>query len=113
VLRRRPNLPTWWIVAFSAAVFIAGFGYYLALYPGFGAFKGLLGWTSLRDELARAQAQNGELEASCTIACAARPSRCWRADPEALRVGEALFVDNCAACHGRSAREQPAVRARI
>ena len=44
------KLPGWWVVM-SAAMFVAGFSY-LALYPGFGGFKGVLGWTS-HDELAR------------------------------------------------------------
>ena len=47
------KLPLWWVVM-SAAMFVAGFAY-LALFPGFGAFKGLLGWTSHR-QLAQAVA---------------------------------------------------------
>jgi cytochrome c oxidase cbb3-type subunit 3 len=38
------RLPGWWI-AMSLAMFIAAFAYFL-LYPGFGNFKGMLGWTS-------------------------------------------------------------------
>ena len=102
------NLPTWWIVL-SAAVFIAGFGY-LALYPGFGAFKGLLGWTS-HDELARAQTKNDQLEASLHNRVRGKTVEVLATDPEVLRVGEALFVDNCAACHGRNARGNLAVGA--
>src|SRR5215510_1440834 len=38
------DLPLWWII-FSACMLIVGF-IYLALYPGFGGYKGVLGWTS-------------------------------------------------------------------
>src|SRR5690606_1683306 len=41
------RLPTWWVL-FSAAMFVWGFAY-LALYPGFGRFEGLLKWTSFTE----------------------------------------------------------------
>jgi cytochrome c oxidase cbb3-type subunit III len=102
------NLPTWWIV-FSAMWLIIGIGY-LALYPGFGAFKGFLGWTS-HDELARAQAKNDELEITLHARLRDKTVEALALDPEALRVGETLFVDNCAVCHGRTARGNLAVGA--
>src|SRR5271170_4183912 len=43
------RLPTWWTIL-SVTAFVAG-GVYLVLYPGFGDYKGLLGWTE-RKELA-------------------------------------------------------------
>lgn len=102
------NLPTWWIVL-STAMFIAGFGY-LALYPGFGAFTGILGWTS-HDELARDQTTNGERLGAMRDRVRGKTVEMLATDPEALRVGETLFVDNCAACHGRNARGNLAVGA--
>ena len=95
------NLPTWWIVL-SALLFVMGFAY-LALYPGFGAAKGLLGWTS-HDELAAAQAKNAELQLTLHSRVHDKTIEAIASDPEALRVGETLFIENCAACHGRSAR---------
>jgi cytochrome c oxidase cbb3-type subunit 3 len=95
------NLPTWWIV-FSAMWIIIGFTY-LALYPGFGAFKGFLGWTS-HGELARDQAKDGVLLGAIRDRLRDKTVEALSTDPEALRVGERLFVDNCAACHGRTAR---------
>lgn len=92
------NLPTWWIVL-SSTVFIVGFTY-LALYPGFGAFKGLLNWTS-HGELAREQTANEKLELPLRERVRGKPVETIATDPEALRVGQVIFIDNCAACHGR------------
>lgn len=95
------KLPGWWVVL-SALMFVIGV-VYLALYPGFGSFKGTLGWTSTR-ELERATAENlAKLEA------AIEPLRSLSieqiaADPQSAAFGHRLYLDNCAACHGREAR---------
>ncbi len=102
------RLPTWWIVL-SGAMFIAAFAY-LALYPGFGAFRGALGWTSA-GEHAQDRAANAALEATLVQRAKATPVEQLAADPAVLRHGEVLFVDNCAACHGREARGNPLVGA--
>ncbi len=94
------SLPVWWIVI-SAIGFVAAF-VYLALYPGFGAFKGFLGWTA-HDELARDQAANRQLEAPLRERVRGKTVESIATDPEALRAGGMLFVENCAACHGRNA----------
>jgi len=94
-------LPVWWLVL-SAAMFVVGFAY-LALYPGFGAFKGLLGWTS-HDQLARAHAVNDARLAPLTERVRATSIESLAGDRQAMAAGERLFVDNCAPCHGRDAR---------
>jgi cytochrome c oxidase cbb3-type subunit 3 len=95
------RLPGWW-VALSAAMFVVGFAY-LALYPGFGAFRGVLGWTS-HDELARAEAANAARMAPLAQRVRAASIEALAADAGAMAAGATLFVDNCAACHGRDAR---------
>jgi len=95
------RLPTWWIVL-SMASLVAGLGY-LALYPGLGTFAGTLGWTS-GSELAQKQEANRRLEAPLLERVRGKPVETIAADPEALRVGQVLFIENCAACHGREAR---------
>ena len=95
------RLPTWWIVG-SAIVLVASLGY-LALYPGFGAFKGVLGWTS-HGELASDQAANRQREAPLRERIRGKPVESIATDPDALRAGHALYIDNCAACHGRDGR---------
>src|SRR6185436_20120470 len=102
------RLPTWWI-ALSAASLIAGIGY-LALYPGFGAFAGRLGWTS-GSELAQQQVANRRLEAPLLERIRGKPVETIAADPETLRVGAVLFIENCAACHGRDGRGNRALGA--
>ena len=101
-------LPTWWVVL-SAAMFVMGLGY-LALYPGFGAFAGLLQWTS-HDELARNQAANRKLQLPLQERVRGKTIEAIAADPEALRAGQVLFIDDCAACHGRSATGNQAIGA--
>ena len=102
------NLPTWWIVI-SAIALVAAIGY-LVLYPGFGAFKGFLGWTS-HGELARDQAENRQLQTALRERVRGKPVESIATDPEALRAGAMLFVENCAACHGREARGNVALGA--
>jgi cytochrome c oxidase cbb3-type subunit 3 len=102
------RLPTWWILL-SAGSLIAGLGY-LALYPGVGAFAGVLGWTS-EGELVRRQDANRRLEAPLLERIRGKPVETIAADPEAVRVGQVLFIENCAACHGRDARGNRALGA--
>ena len=102
------QLPTWWIV-FSAVWIVAGIGY-LTLYPGFGAFAGALGWTS-HDALAKAQAANRDLTASLRGRLLGKSVESIAVDAGALRAGGALFIENCAACHGRDARGNMAIGA--
>jgi len=94
-------LPRWWLNMFYITLFF-GIGY-LALYPGLGTFKGLLGWTSLGQyerEMDLADASYGPLfkkYADMDLVAVA-------ADPEARRMGERMFVSYCATCHGSDAR---------
>ncbi|MYM63189.1 cytochrome-c oxidase, cbb3-type subunit III [Pseudomaricurvus sp. HS19] len=93
-------LPKWWFQMFLLT-FIFGF-IYLALYPGLGTWKGLLGWTShnqLEREQQKAQEQYGEIFAGF----AAMPIEEVAQDPRALKMGVRLFANNCAVCHGADA----------
>jgi cytochrome c oxidase cbb3-type subunit 3 len=95
------RLPRWWVLC-SALTFVVGFTY-LSLYPGFGSFKGVLGWTST-GELQRETAANGaKLEA---LLDSLRPFSIEQvaADPHSTALGHRLFLDNCAACHGARAQ---------
>lgn len=98
------KLPGWWTLA-SAAFFVWGVAY-LFLYPGFGSFRGLLGWSS-HGEHALAVAVNDANIAELTTRFANLEPGQLAQDPEALQIGERLFVDNCAACHQRNARGNP------
>lgn len=98
------KLPTWWIV-FSASMFVAGF-VYLFLFPGFGNHKGYLGWTS-QGQLARETATNDARLDAAFQRFDKYSVEQLAGDREALAMGEVLFRDNCAACHGRDAHGNP------
>lgn len=94
------KLPRWWVFM-SASMFAWGFAY-LVLYPGFGNSKGVLGWTAhgeLANDIAAVNSQMGEHKQYYTSVPVAQLA----ANPSAVRIGERMFVDNCAACHGRDA----------
>lgn len=93
------KLPLWWLL-FSGAMFVIGFAY-LYLYPGFGSFKGALGWTS-HQQLADDTAANSAKLEPLLKGLADQPVEVIARNAEATRIGERLFIDNCAACHGRS-----------
>lgn len=92
------RLPLWWVLL-SASMFIAGFTY-LALYPGFGGFKGILGWTS-HDELTRDTATNQAKLDRVLQPLKGQTVEQLATVAEATGMGQRLFIDNCAACHGR------------
>lgn len=101
-LREANNpLPMWWVGLFILTiVFAAG---YLVVYPGLGSFAGTFGWsteTEYRDEVAKANAQLAPVYA----AYAALPVAQTAGDPKAMAIGERLFMNNCAQCHGSDAR---------
>lgn len=89
-------LPNWWRWLFYITI-VWGIAY-LVLYPGLGSYKGMLGWSQisqLEEELARAEKEYGPLYerfARTEIAELAK-------NPEALAVGQKLFLNHCAQCH--------------
>ena len=94
-------LPRWWLNMFYITLYFS-IGY-LALYPGLGTFKGFLGWTSTGQyerEIDIADAKYGPLFKKFRE----MPIVAVAADPEARRMGERLFVNYCATCHGSDAR---------
>lgn len=93
------RLPRWWI-SISMAVYISAF-VYLWRYPGFGNYAGLLGWTS-QGELARDVLANQERLGAVVKRVAGDPIEKLAGNPEIVAMGEVLFRDNCAACHGRA-----------
>lgn len=93
-------LPRWWMwlfyitIAFSLA--------YLIYYPGLGAFRGAAAWTSdgqHNAEVAAAEAQYGPLfdqYLKTDLALLAK-------DAQANAMGQRLFLNYCAQCHGSDA----------
>ena len=94
-------LPKWWKLMFWITI-IYSLGY-LALYPGLGSYQGLLGWSSTgqwQTEMEKAEKTYGPLYKEM----AATPITELVDNPKAIKMGQRLFVNNCAACHGSSAR---------
>ncbi len=94
-------LPRWWLGLFVITL-LFGLGY-LLLFPGLGNWPGLLHWSSAgqhREEIARAEQQYGPL----FRAFAATPIEQLATDPRARQIGESLFLNHCAQCHGSDGR---------
>ena len=94
-------LPRWWMVLFVLTVVFAGL--YLALYPGLGSFGGTLGWSSA-DQY---QAEQAEARKAMQVIYARFDGQAVEAmarDPQAQGIGERLFANNCATCHGSDAK---------
>lgn len=95
------RLPTWWVL-FSGFWFVAAF-VYLVLFPGFGANRGLLGWTQHGELAADVAANDAKLDPLLQRFDALGIEQ-LAATPAATRMGQRLFVDNCGACHGLDGR---------
>ena len=94
-------LPRWWMILFVLTVVFAGA--YLALYPGLGSHSGRLQWTSANQY----QGEVDEANAALNVVYgkyASMPAADLIKDPAAMGIGERLFLNNCAACHGSDAR---------
>jgi cytochrome c oxidase cbb3-type subunit III len=94
-------LPRWWMVLFILTV-VFGLAY-LFLYPGLGSSAGQLGWTS-RGEYEAEQARANASMTAVYGRFAAMPAAALAREPQAMAIGERLFINNCAACHGSDAR---------
>ncbi len=94
-------LPKWWMWLFWITIVFSLL--YLALYPGLGTFKGVLGWSSTgqyQAEQAQADAQYGPVfkkYAAMEIEAIAK-------DPQGKAMGERMFLTYCSQCHGSDAR---------
>ncbi|HMA09844.1 MAG TPA: cytochrome-c oxidase, cbb3-type subunit III [Ramlibacter sp.] len=101
-LREMNNpMPRWWMWMFVITII---FGLlYLAAYPGLGSHPGQLNWTmhgEYEQELEKANKELGPLYAQFT----AKKTEELAGDGNAMAIGERLFMNNCAQCHGSDAR---------
>ena len=101
-LREMNNpLPRWWMWLFVITIVFALA--YLYAYPGLGSYKGQLGWSTAGDYDKEVATANKELEPLYARFTAMPPEQV-AGDPAALAIGERLFMNNCAQCHGSDAR---------
>jgi cytochrome c oxidase cbb3-type subunit 3 len=94
-------LPRWWMWLFIITVVFAAV--YLAFYPGLGSNAGTLKWTAVgqyETEQARARAAMAPIYAKYTAMSAEQLAR----EPEAMAMGQRLFLVTCSQCHGSDGR---------
>lgn len=95
------SLPRWWMWLFYITI---AFGLlYLVLFPGTALWGGMLGWSStgqFKAENARADQKYGPLYSRF----AGEDLKLVAADARAHAIGERLFMNSCAQCHGSDAR---------
>ena len=93
-------MPGWWMWLFYITiVFSLG---YLIVYPGLGNFAGSFGWTSTNQfeaEVKKAEAEFGPIFAKYVQVDIPTLAK----DPAANEIGQRLFLNNCAQCHGSDA----------
>ncbi|QKO21537.1 cytochrome-c oxidase, cbb3-type subunit III [Rhodoferax sp. BAB1] len=101
-LREMNNpLPRWWVWLFIITVVFSLI--YLAMYPGLGSSPGKLGWSQLGQY--EAEMAKGEKEVAPLYArFAAMSVQDMARDPQAMAIGERVFMNNCSQCHGSDAR---------
>ncbi|MDY0309956.1 MAG: cytochrome-c oxidase, cbb3-type subunit III [Castellaniella sp.] len=94
-------VPRWWTVMYlGLCIFALG---YLVLYPGLGSWKGTLGFTSGQQVLQEQAEFNARIQPvyerfrDMPIPDIAR-------DAQAQDIGQRLFLNNCAQCHGSDAK---------
>ncbi|MGI9293832.1 MAG: cytochrome-c oxidase, cbb3-type subunit III [Pseudomonadales bacterium] len=90
-------LPAWWMYMFLATiVFSIG---YLLVYPGLGNYPGIFGWSQvsqLEQQVEKAEQKYGPLFAKY----ADMPVPEVLQHKQAVKMGQRVFANNCAQCHG-------------
>lgn len=94
-------MPRWWVWMFVITII---FGLlYLTAYPGLGTYAGKLQWSQVgayEAEVEKAKAELEPMYARFTAMSTEDVSK----DSQAMAIGERLFMNNCAQCHGSDAR---------
>jgi cytochrome c oxidase cbb3-type subunit 3 len=94
-------LPAWWFYMFVITI-VWSVGY-LIVYPGMGNFPGIIGWTQVGQhdaQVAKADAKFREMRDKYL----ALPIEEIALDPVVRKMGQRMFGNNCAQCHGADAK---------
>lgn len=101
LMEQNNPLPRWWMWLFyMTIVFAVG---YLIVYPGLGSVQGSFGWSQVgayEKEVKEGEEQYGPIFnkfLNMEIAAVAK-------DPQAREIGQRLFLNTCAQCHGSDAQ---------
>ncbi|MEO7393195.1 MAG: cytochrome-c oxidase, cbb3-type subunit III [Ramlibacter sp.] len=101
-LREMNNpMPRWWVWLFVVTIV---FGLlYLVAYPGLGSYEGQLKWSARAEHAAEMEQADKEL-APIYAQFKEKKTEELAGDANAMAIGERLFMNNCAQCHGSDAR---------
>jgi len=94
-------LPAWWFYMFVIPL-VWGVAY-LAFYPGMGNLPGLLGWTQVGQHDAEVSAADEKFR-DMRDKYLALPVEEIAGDPVVRKMGQRMFGNNCAQCHGADAK---------
>ncbi len=94
-------LPAWWFYMFVITI-VWGVGY-LVIYPGMGNFPGVLGWTQIEQHDREVSAADEKYRAM-RDRYLALPVEEIATDPAVIKMGQRMFGNNCAQCHGADAQ---------
>lgn len=93
-------MPRWWINGFFLSI---AFGLaYLTWFGGWGDFKGLGDWSSQAEYAKDKAVADAQLDKTYAQ-FAGKPIDVIAQDPRARKLGQAIFANTCATCHGSSA----------
>ncbi len=106
-LREMNNpLPRWWVWLFIITIVFSLI--YLYLYPGLGTNPGAYGWSSRGQHKAEVDKGNADT-APLYAKFMGMKTEDVAMDAQAMAIGERLFMNNCAQCHGSDARGQKGI----
>jgi cytochrome c oxidase cbb3-type subunit III len=94
-------LPLWWVGLFIITIVFSLL--YLVAYPGLGSYEGNLKWSTAGEYQKEMDTARKELEPLYAQFTARKPEE-LAGDANAMAIGERLFMNNCAQCHGSDAR---------
>lgn len=94
-------MPAWWVWLFVGTLLWAPL--YFLLFPGFGSFAGVLGWTSQGQHAEEVRVAE-ELYGPLFDRLGGTPIAALADDPQAVEIGARLFANNCSTCHGSDAQ---------
>ncbi|GMR19895.1 MAG: cytochrome-c oxidase, cbb3-type subunit III [Gammaproteobacteria bacterium] len=97
-------LPAWWLNMFYITLVFAVV--YLILFPGLGAYEGVLGWSSkgrYENEMSEAEKRYAPMYAQYSQ----EDLRSLVHNAKAMKTGARLFMNYCTTCHGSDAGGSP------
>lgn len=94
-------MPRWWINGFYLLlIYAVG---YLFWYGGLGSYQGYSKWSSAGEHARTKQIEDAKLETTFAP-FHGQPIDVIAGNPEAIKLGRAIFNNTCATCHGSSAQ---------